>query len=408
MVGNWTATFASNAINVAGFRGNDTIKIGEVASAQPMGFGSVAAMTDSLWAADFSGNLGVSWLSSGSSSKGIATSFMNWVIDELAQPILSLDCDVQRGEDYSIAIGSMDVLRYEGSLTVIPIMDQTVDSWTVQVRSYWIGGQMLGADAYTDNMPLTFDTGATSCWVHGHIADDYWKQVPRAQNVESGWVWPCSDPTPDFTIQWEQAADWITIPGKVLNNGNRSMVLSYGNESKCQITFFVRAYLLTAVPAWCYGGLQIAPSINAVMGIPFFEAIYTSFNYQNATVSIANYKNEAGNASKDAPGDVSGGSSPSSYVFSFSKTSAIGHISTGSANATDTNSNSAQPTGTGTGTQIRSGSGTAVSAPSSGPSASSGQPHSSGPSAPSGSSASSGQPASSAQAKSSNPPPSAT
>ena len=392
MLGNWTAGFAKGTMVQAGFRANETVNIGQVRTMDPIGFGGATDMNKHLWGANFSGNLGVSWLSSGSINNGISTNFMSWVRDSLSKPLLTLDCDSQRGEGYWMSIGSVDPLRYDGSLTVIPIMDQNVDSWTVQVRSYWIGGQMLGADSYTDSMPLTFDTAATSCTVHGDVAGDYWKQVPGATQAGDGtWVWPCLEPTPDFTIQWEEGSDWTMIPGKVLNNATRSIIMGNGNDCKSHLrnVGLAKGKLLTAVPAWCYGGLQNAADVRAVMGTPFFEGVYTSFDYHDATVSMAPYKGEGGNITNDIPGDVSG------------------HATTPLSTAIDTSTAAAAGTETGS----AAGTATQVGTSNTQPSASSGgsvQAGSSGQAATTAQTATTGQATTTAQAGSSTQPASAS
>ena len=130
----------------------------------------------------------------------------------LAQPLFT--ADLKRAAPGSYDFGFIDPNKYKGEITYVPA-DSSQGFWGVAGTGYAVGNGSLN----DKTLNTIIDTGTTLMLVPASMAEDYYKQVEKAQNrpVSGGWIFPCNiSSLPDLHVGVGNYT--AHIPGPLLNS----------------------------------------------------------------------------------------------------------------------------------------------------------------------------------------------
>lgn len=147
--------------------------------------------------------------------------------------------------------GYIDDSLYTGNLTYTPV-DSEAGYWLFSSTGYAIGGNAFNKTTITG----IADTGTTLLMLPTAIVDAYYAQINGSSydSTNSGYIFPCTETPPDFTIGIE-AGGRIVVPGSFINY---SPIDSAGTN--------------------CYGGIQDDADIGfAIFGDIALKAAFVVF-----------------------------------------------------------------------------------------------------------------------------------
>ncbi|KAF9893236.1 Type I transmembrane sorting receptor [Aspergillus nanangensis] len=184
--------------------------------------------------------------------------FFDTVKSELDSPLFAVSLKYHAPGSYDF--GFLDKTKYKGTIKYADV-DSSEGFWKFTADGYSVG------DGQANSSPIAAiaDTGTTLVMLPDDIIEDYYKQVPQAQDNEQagGWVFPCSTSLPNFTfvIGGYQAV----IPGKHINFAP----LQGGGST-------------------CFGGIQSNEGLQfSILGDVFLKSQYVVFDSQGPRLGFA-------------------------------------------------------------------------------------------------------------------------
>ena len=172
-------------------------------------------------------------------------------------PLPLFTADLKNKAPGSYDFGFIDKTKYTGDIKYFDA-DSSGAYWGIKSQRYGVkNGQTINKEIKT-----IIDTGTTLMLMPQDVLDFYYKQIPNSRNDKElgGYVFPCSQQIPDFTIGFGAAPNdfTATIPSKYMNFGPA----------------------VTSDPTTCFGAMQFmaaSDSLNAIYGDIFLKAVFTVF-----------------------------------------------------------------------------------------------------------------------------------
>ncbi|KAI4154862.1 MAG: hypothetical protein LQ340_001389 [Diploschistes diacapsis] len=181
--------------------------------------------------------------------------FFSTVRSKLPLPLFTADLKHQAAGSYDF--GFIDKSKYTGDIKYFDA-DSSSAYWGVTSQRYGVVGQK----SVDKKINTIIDTGTTLLLMPQYVLDAYYKNVKNSRNDQNlgGYVFPCSEKIPDFTIGFGTAPNdfTATIPAKYMNFGPAQ----------------------SSDPTTCFGGMQFmsaSPGLDAIYGDIFLKAVFTVF-----------------------------------------------------------------------------------------------------------------------------------
>ena len=262
--GTWKISYGDGS-SASGVVHTDNVKIGDV-TAEGQAIELAKNVSDSF-KSDHSNNglLGLGFPKGSSDGAGNTISvdgkpspqntyFAN-VRPKLPLPLFTADLKHQAAGSYDF--GFIDKKKYTGDIKYFDA-DTSAAYWGVTSQRYGIAGQQ----PVDKEIKTIIDTGTTLLLMPQDVLDAYYKNVKSSRNDANlgGYVFPCSEKVPDFTIGFGKAPNdfTATIPAKYMNFGPA----------------------VTTDPSTCFGAMQFmsaSDSLQAIYGDVFLKAVFTVF-----------------------------------------------------------------------------------------------------------------------------------
>jgi aspergillopepsin I len=262
--GSWSISYGDGS-SAGGVVRTDTVTVGGVTS-QNQAFGLAVNVSNSF-IQDYSndGLLGLGFTKGTEQGSGNTISvngkpqpqntFFTNVRPKLPLPLFTADLKHKAPGSYDF--GFIDKSKYTGDIKYFDA-DSRGAYWGIKSQTYGVkGGQTIKKEIKT-----IIDTGTTLMLMPQDVLDFYYKQIPNSRNDQNlgGYVFPCSQQIPDFTIGFGSAPNdfTATIPAKYMNFGPAQ----------------------TSDPTTCFGSMQFmaaGDSLNAIYGDVFLKAVFTVF-----------------------------------------------------------------------------------------------------------------------------------
>ncbi|TLD33745.1 hypothetical protein PspLS_00220 [Pyricularia sp. CBS 133598] len=214
---------------------NDVVRVGDVV-AKSMAVLPATVASDSLVQSPYDGILGLSLSNYTSTLPANASrppavlpqadeppNFFTTVKSSLKAPLFGVD--LRQDEESYFDFGVVPMNRYRGEVGWAPVLRYLVNGqdftrWNMTASGYAVGNA-TAADLKPAYMTGVVDTGTTLLYLDTPIVTDYYSHVSgsRYDKDSAGWVFPCSQPLPDFSFGVGDAGSVtvITVPGKYIN-----------------------------------------------------------------------------------------------------------------------------------------------------------------------------------------------
>ncbi|KAH9872236.1 hypothetical protein IAQ61_005071 [Plenodomus lingam] len=190
------------------------------------------------------GLLGLAFSSINTVSPEPQKTFFDTVKPQLAEPLFAVNLKYHAAGTYDF--GYIDKSKYTGPITYVNV-DDSQGFWGISATAYGVGGT-------TTQRAISgiLDTGTTLVYTDTAIVKAYYAKVSGAKldNIQGGYVFPCSATLPNFSITVGGVAQ--VVPGKHINY---SPVDSSGTT--------------------CFGGIQT----NDGLGMSIFGDIFLKSKY---------------------------------------------------------------------------------------------------------------------------------
>jgi len=152
------------------------------------------------------------------------TSQKTWfdnVRPQLAAPVFT--CTLKRRAVGTYDFGFVDKGKYRGEIVWAPIRGGK-GFWDFQTTAFQVGDGPV--QQYT--VSAIADTGTSLWYMPRTVVDAYWEKVQGASynQLQGGWVFPCSGPLPDITLMMGDKK--IRVPGINMNYQQISITTCFG------------------------------------------------------------------------------------------------------------------------------------------------------------------------------------